>query len=88
MRGEVPVLTTAVEVEGGLGSINGNGDWSNGGHSFLEIRFTSLLHIYEASEGGANIFLIEAARAILRAVKRDMSKIFHHHKKIKCGPFI
>ena len=65
------ILTTAIKVKSGLGSVNSDGDWSLLGHSVLEIFFTATLDVNEASEGGANVVSLEAARPVLNVMKTN-----------------
>ena len=50
----------AVELEGGLGGVDGDGDGSNGGEGGLESVFVSLFNIDESDIGGSAVTFVVA----------------------------
>lgn len=75
------ILTAAIEVESGLGSVDSNGDGPLLSHGVLEILFTVPRDVNIAGERGANIFRVEATRAILRTVKKVTYEVIFPQKK-------
>ena len=45
--------------------VNGDRDWSNGGHSLLEFVLAFVGDVHEAGVGGPNVVSLELAEAVL-----------------------
>jgi len=61
------VDSAGVELEGRVGSINGNGGWSQVNLG-LEVRLRSGLNVGESSEGSSDVGWVEVAGSILSSV--------------------
>jgi hypothetical protein len=66
--GRFVVNTSGVELEGVVGSIDGNGDGTNVGNSGLELRFRARGNIVVASDVGGNVLGVVLASLSLRDV--------------------
>lgn len=65
MGAKIERLTGRIELEGHLGSVNADGDGSDGGHGLLQCVLVVLGHVDEAGAFGTDAPGLETAVAVL-----------------------